>query len=101
MGPRPTPLTAMGRALRRTKSEFSVGIARCEWACDASRVDGEEAVVVEEGDVEDEEIGRAPAVVVATGADCVAAFFAGADAGKVEWGTNERLSAEAAVVLLG
>lgn len=88
----------MGRALRRTKSEFSVGIARCE--CDASRVDGE-AVVVEEGDVEDEEVGRAPAVVVATGADCVAAFFAGADAGKVEWGTNERLSAEAAVVLLG
>ena len=99
MGPRPTPLTAMGRALRRTKSEFSVGIARCEWECDASRVDGE-AVVVEEGGVEDEEVGRAPAVV-ATGADCVAAFFAGADAGKVEWGTNERLSAEAAVVLLG
>ena len=77
-----------------------MGIARCEWECDASRVDGE-AVVVEEGDVEDEEVGRAPAVVVATGADCVAAFFAGADAGKVEWGTNERLSAEAAVVLLG
>jgi hypothetical protein len=81
MGPRPTPLTAMGRALRRTKSEFSVGTARGGWECDASRVDGE-AVAVEEGDVEDEEVGRAAAV--ATGADCVVAFFAGADAGKVE-----------------